>query len=92
MQVVARSRIDDNYAMERFPDIMLVRVALVLCVALLSTDTLADNRRDTYCRELAKKIRKIEARMRQPYTAAQGIRLDARLRELKRERYRRCRW
>ena len=77
--------------MERFPDILLVRVALILWTALLSADALADNRRDTYCRALAEKIRKIEARMRQPYTAAQGVRLDARLRELKRERYRRCR-
>jgi hypothetical protein len=37
-----------------------------------------------------KKIRAIEARMRDGYTAAQGIRYDARLRELREKRYRLC--
>jgi hypothetical protein len=37
------------------------------------------------------KIRVIEAKMRDGYTAAQGIRYEARLRELKGKRYQLCR-
>lgn len=77
--------------MKRCTRIVLVTVALVLGTALLSGNVLADNKQDAYCRELAEKIRQIEARMREPYTAAQGVRLQARLRELKRERHRHCR-
>lgn len=43
------------------------------------------------CESVKKKIRAIEAKMRDGFTAAQGIRYDARLRELKDERYKRCR-
>ena len=78
--------------MERFVRIALVTIALVAVTATLSDNAMADKNRDAHCRELAGKIRKIEARMRQPYTAAEGTRLSARLRQLKRERYRRCRW
>lgn len=77
--------------MKRCIRISLVTIALVLGTALLSGNVLADKKRDAYCRELAEKIRQIEARMREPYTAAQGVRLQARLRELKRERHRHCR-
>lgn len=77
--------------MKRGTRIILVTVALVLGTALLSGNVLADKKQDAYCRELAGKIRQIEARMRAPYTAAQGVRLQARLRELKRERHRHCR-
>jgi hypothetical protein len=42
------------------------------------------------CETVKKKIRAIEARMRDGYTAAQGIRYDARLRELKAARYKLC--
>lgn len=77
--------------MKRCTRIVLVTVALVLGTALLSGNVLADKKQDAHCRELAEKIRQIEARMREPYTAAQGLRLQARLRELKRERHRHCR-
>ena len=77
--------------MKRCTRIVLVTVALVLGTALLSGNGLADKKQNAYCRELAGKIRHIEARMREPYTAAQGVRLQARLRELKRERHRHCR-
>ena len=77
--------------MKRCTQISLVTIALVLGTALLSGNVLADKKRDVYCRELAEKIRQIEARMREPYTAAQGVRLQSRLRELKRERHRHCR-
>lgn len=51
----------------------------------------ADRRREAECRRIEDQIRKIEARMRRPYSAAQGIRFDERLRELKEKRYQRCR-
>ena len=66
-------------------------LTLTLAVALASGEAHGAKDRDADCRKLAEQIRKIEARMRQPYTAAEGVRLDARLRELKRKRYRRCR-
>ena len=43
------------------------------------------------CEAVKKKIRVIEARMRDGYTAARGIRLEARLRDLKDQRYKLCR-
>ena len=43
------------------------------------------------CAEVKQKIRRIESRMRAGYTAAQGIRLEARLKKLKDKRYRVCR-
>lgn len=43
------------------------------------------------CEEVKQKIRAIEARMRNGYTAAQGIRHDTRLRELRDKRYKLCR-
>jgi hypothetical protein len=62
-------------------------------MTLLATSGIeaADRRREAECRKIAEKIRQIEARMRQPYSAAQGVRYDQRLRELKEKRYRRCR-
>ncbi len=43
------------------------------------------------CEKVKRQIREIEARMRNGYTAAQGIRLEERLRKLKEKRYRLCR-
>ena len=43
------------------------------------------------CDEVKQKIRKLESRMRAGYSASQGIRLEEKLRALKRERYRVCR-
>jgi hypothetical protein len=43
------------------------------------------------CIDVKSKIREIEARMRNGYSASQGIRLEARLRKLKDKRYRVCR-
>lgn len=74
---------------------MRIRTALsILTAAMACTATVAvaDSSKDTAeCRRIKLEIRKIEARMRQPYSASQGVRLDARLRELKEKRYRRCR-
>jgi hypothetical protein len=68
-------------------------IVLAVLIALLTTCSIeaADPRREEECRKIAEKIRQIEARMRQPYSAAQGVRYDQRLRELKEKRYRRCR-
>ena len=43
------------------------------------------------CETVKKQIRSIEAKMRNGYSAAQGIRYDERLRELKKKRYKLCR-
>ena len=50
-----------------------------------------DRQRVAECRRIDDQIRKIETRMRRPYSASQGIRFDERLRELRDKRYRRCR-
>ena len=65
---------------------------VLLLAALLQAPALAgDADAKAACEAVKKKIRAIEARMRDGYTAAQGIRYDARLRELKDKRYRLCR-
>ncbi len=43
------------------------------------------------CEQVKKKIRVIESKMRNGYSASQGIRYEARLRELKEQRYTLCR-
>ena len=43
------------------------------------------------CEKVKKQIREIEAKMRNGYTASQGIRYDERLRKLKDRRYKLCR-
>jgi hypothetical protein len=52
----------------------------------------AGNKEDeAACTQVKKKIRVIESRMRDGYSAAQGIRYEAQLRELKEKRYKLCR-
>ena len=46
---------------------------------------------ESECEKIKLKIAKIESRMRQPYTAAAGIRMDERLRELRKKRKEHCR-
>jgi hypothetical protein len=43
------------------------------------------------CEEVKQQIREIESRMRNGYSAAQGIRYAERLRKLKEKRYKLCR-
>ena len=63
-----------------------------LILLLFATSSLADDHCARWtCEEVKAEIREIEARMRAGYTAAQGIRYEARLRELKDCRYRLCR-
>lgn len=51
----------------------------------------APGRDDATCESVKKQIREIEARMRNGYTAAQGIRYEERLKRLKDKRYKVCR-
>ncbi len=65
---------------------------MLLLGLLMQAPAFADKDADkAACEAVKKRIRAIEARMRDGYTAAQGIRYDARLRELKDKRYRLCR-
>lgn len=65
--------------------IFLMAMALSMPAAAHKAD------RKTQCHQVKQQIRKVESRMRQGYTRAQGERLSARLRELKEKRYRLCR-
>jgi hypothetical protein len=69
---------------------------LLLIVSVLIISTLVpahagikDDR--AACEQVKKKIRVIESKMRGGYSASQGIRYEARLRELKEKRYKLCR-
>jgi len=60
-----------------------------LAVLIASQPSTATDR--AACEKVKQQIREIEARMRNGYSAAQGIRLEARLRKLKEKRYKLCR-
>ncbi|MGH8224328.1 MAG: hypothetical protein ACREQZ_15270 [Woeseiaceae bacterium] len=68
---------------------------LVLSLMLVCMDpcpALADTRdRAEACAEVKAKIRKLRSKMRQGYTAKQGMRLEEELRELRERRARLCR-
>lgn len=70
-----------------------MRVIPFVCMMfLLAVSLPADAKKDKKkCEEAKAKIRVIEAKMRQGYTASQGIRYEEKLRELRDERYRFCR-
>ncbi len=63
-------------------------LGLILMAAAAHAD---DHCERLTCDEVKAEIRAIEARMRSGYTAAQGLRYEERLRELKDCRYRLCR-
>lgn len=64
----------------------------VLLAALISTSASAGPPDEkAKCEKIKQQIRAIEARMRDGYSAAQGIRYETRLRELKEKRYKICR-
>ena len=50
-----------------------------------------NDKQELACAAVKEKIRTIEAKMRSGYTRAQGERYEARLRELKTQRYKLCR-
>ena len=65
---------------------------MLLLIMLLLEPVHAGNKDDKdACEQVKVKIRMIESRMRNGYSAAQGIRYEARLRELKEKRYKLCR-
>ena len=70
----------------------MIRVLLLCCTLLLSPQGDAhDCRKTDRCETIKEQIRKIESTMRQGYSAAQGIKLDERLRKLREKRRKACR-
>ena len=64
----------------------------VLLLVLVTMQAEADTRDDeAACEKVKQQIRLIQAKMRNGYSAAQGIRYEERLRELKKKRYGLCR-
>ena len=64
----------------------------VLLLVLATMQSGADARSDeAACEKVKQQIRSIQTKMRNGYSAAQGIRYDERLRELKEKRYKLCR-
>lgn len=66
----------------------IVLTALLLVLQAVPADARKDR---AACDKAKQQIREIEARMRNGYSAAQGIRYEERLRKLKEKRYRLCR-
>ncbi len=65
---------------------------MLMLITLVLVPVHAGNKDDkAACEQVKKKIHAIESRMRDGYSAAQGIRYEARLRELKDKRYKLCR-
>ena len=69
---------------------MLLLIISVLIISSL-VPAHAGNKDRVACEQVKKKIRVIESKMRGGYSASQGIRYEARLRELKEKRYKLCR-
>ena len=69
--------------MQRF----MVRLVLLTLVLPHQTALSKDHKA---CKAVKAQIREFEARMRNGYSAAQGIRYDERLRKLKDKRYKVC--
>lgn len=51
----------------------------------------APDERDSKCAETREKIRRIESKLRQGYTAKQGLKMEEELRSLREKRRRLCR-
>ena len=73
-----------------------LRTLFVVLTTLLfgvgpAVDVAAASRDPAVCQSVKQQIREIQAKMRNGYTAAQGIRYEERLRKLKEKRYRVCR-
>ena len=66
--------------------------AVMLLLLTVTLPAYADKASDRKaCEKVKQQIRELEAKMRNGYSAAQGIRYDERMRELKDKRYRLCR-
>ncbi len=70
----------------------MIRILILCCALLVGGHGHAHNCEKTgSCKTIKEQIRNIESRMRQGYTAAQGIKLDERLRKLREKRRKACR-
>jgi hypothetical protein len=66
------------------------QVALLLVLATMHSEAHAQDDAAA-CEKVKQQVRSIQAKMRNGYSAAQGIRYEERLRELKEKRYKLCR-
>ena len=70
----------------------MIRILLLCCALLLGAEGHAHNcEKPDRCKAIKEQIRKIESKMRQGYSAAQGVKLDERLRKLREQRRKACR-
>ena len=70
----------------------MMRILLLCCALLVGAEGHAhDCEKPDRCQAIKEKIRNIESRMRHGYSAAEGIRLDERLRKLREQRGKACR-
>ena len=70
----------------------MIRILLLCCTLLVSAEGHAhDCEKPDRCKVIKEQIRKIESKMRQGYSAAQGVKLDERLRKLREQRRKACR-
>ncbi len=66
-------------------------VFVILLLGLATSPSLAHDQADKKtCSAIKAKIRHIHSKMRSGYTRAQGERLEARLRKLRKERQKKC--
>jgi uncharacterized membrane protein (DUF106 family) len=71
---------------------MLISYTLIALLTLASAAQLVASPVDREeCEKVKQQIRALEAKMRNGYSAAQGIRYDERMRKLKDKRYKVCR-
>jgi len=66
-------------------------IVALLCSALLTVPANAHNDREVECEKTKQKIKKLESKMRQGYSRAQGERWREQLRELRAVRSKQCR-
>ena len=70
---------------------MTMRLFLIVVLALWNpTDSLADAR-DIECEKIKQRISRVQSRMRAGYTRAEGEKLEAELRRLRKLRHKACR-
>ncbi len=67
------------------------QAALILLYLLTNNTPAYERFSETKCARIGQQIQRIHSQMRAGYTAKRGVRLEARLRELKLKRARHCR-
>ena len=68
-----------------------VMICLVATMLIVHPPDVAAKRDKEGCKKVKAQIQKIEAKMRLGYSAAQGIRYEEKLRELREKRFKLCR-